>query len=220
VITSWSYAPAVLPVDALEPVADAIAALRPGHPARVAVDGPDAAGKTTIADALATILGRRGRTVVRASVDGFHRPRAERYRRGRDSPEGYYGDSFDYCALRTALLDPLGPAGDRSYRTRAFDWRNDEPVEEPLRLAPEDAVLLVDGVFLLRPELAGLWDYRIFVRVPLEECLRRALIRDVPSPGDEDAVRARYERRYLPGQRLYFDAVRPWLVADAVIDNG
>lgn len=30
----------------------------------------------------------RGREVIRASTDGFHFPRAQRYRRGRYSPEG------------------------------------------------------------------------------------------------------------------------------------
>ena len=61
----------------------------------------DGAGKTTFADELAAELLREGRTVVRISVDGFHRPRDERYRRGRHSPEGFWADSYDYDALRT-----------------------------------------------------------------------------------------------------------------------
>jgi len=48
---------------------------------RTAIDGPDAAGKTTLADELAVALRERGRDVIRASIDGFHRPRRERYRR-------------------------------------------------------------------------------------------------------------------------------------------
>lgn len=39
---------------------------------RVAIDGPDAAGKTTLADDLAAHLTGRGRPVIRASVDDFH----------------------------------------------------------------------------------------------------------------------------------------------------
>ena len=50
-----------------------------------------------------------GRTVVRVSVDGFHRPRDERYRRGRHSPEGFWADSYDYDALRTEVLEPFAP---------------------------------------------------------------------------------------------------------------
>lgn len=66
------------------------------HPVRVAIDGPDAAGKTMLADALAGRLAGAGRQIVRASIDGFHRPRAERYRQGPLSPAGYYEDSLDH----------------------------------------------------------------------------------------------------------------------------
>jgi uridine kinase len=31
-----------------------------------------------------------GCPVIRTSIDGFHRPKAERYLRGRHSAEGYY----------------------------------------------------------------------------------------------------------------------------------
>jgi uridine kinase len=130
---------------------------------RVAIDGIDAAGKTTLADDLAPLLEAGGRQVIRASLDGFHRPRSERYRRGADSPEGYHEDAFDYQALQTALLLPLGPAGNRRYRRAVFDFRQDSPLLTKEEVAPERAVLLFDGVFLLRPELTGLWDYRIFV---------------------------------------------------------
>ena len=44
------------------------------HPARIAIDGPDAAGKTALADELAVVLRARGREVVRASIDDFHLP--------------------------------------------------------------------------------------------------------------------------------------------------
>jgi uridine kinase len=94
----------------LRRLADLVVALDRPHPIRVAIDGIDAAGKTTLGDALAPLIRRRGRPVIRASVDGFHRPRADRYRRGAESPEGYLQDAFDYPALRAALLDPLDPA--------------------------------------------------------------------------------------------------------------
>ena len=57
------------------------------HPLRVAVDGPPAAGKTTLADELALLLRSRGREVIRASAESFHLPRAQRYRHGEFSPE-------------------------------------------------------------------------------------------------------------------------------------
>src|SRR5437763_3560056 len=88
---------------------ETIAAVCRPHPVRVAIDGPDAAGKTTLADELAAGLRGRGREAIRASIDGFHRPRAARYRRGPDSPEGYYEDSFDYAAPRGAARPARPP---------------------------------------------------------------------------------------------------------------
>src|ERR1700722_5669302 len=88
-------------VEAIESVATA-------HPTRVAVDGPPAAGKTTLADELAVVLRDGGRPVIRASIEGFLLPRAERYRRGEYSAVGCYDDSFDFDALHRVLLDPLG----------------------------------------------------------------------------------------------------------------
>ena len=67
----------------------------------VAVDGVDGAGKSTFADELARVLRGSARTVIRASVDSFHHPRAIRYRQGRDSPQGFFEDSYDYASLRT-----------------------------------------------------------------------------------------------------------------------
>jgi uridine kinase len=203
----------------VERLGDVVAALQQSHPVRVAVDGPDAAGKTTLADELAVGLRNRGRVVVRASIDGFHRPRAERYRRGEDSPEGYYEDSFDYEALRRLLLDPLGPGGDRVYRSAVFDFRIDAPRTDAVAVASEDDVLIFDGVFLLRPELFESWDLRIFVSASFEEILRRAVKRDAVLFGSRSEVERRYRTRYIPGQKLYFATARASETADLVLDN-
>ena len=95
----------------LEPLAENIARVTRPHPVRAAIDGVDGVGKTTLANELVAPLRRRGVPVIRASIDGFHNPRAVRYRLGRSSPEGYFRDSFNYEALKNVLLDPLGPAG-------------------------------------------------------------------------------------------------------------
>jgi uridine kinase len=204
----------------LEALARLILRVERPHPVRVAIDGPDAAGKTILADELAPLLERSGRPVVRASVDGFHRSRAERFARGPESPEGYFLDSFDYPALRAALLDPLGPGGNRQYHRRVFDFRTDTPVATPMETAPANTILVVDGVFLLRRELIDLWEFSVFVAVTFAETQRRAAARDAALLGSEEAVRHRYAVRYIPGQQLYFRQARPQTKADVVIDNG
>ena len=203
----------------LNQLADLIVAIRLAHPTRVAVDGIDAAGKTTLADELIKPIEKCGRSVIRASIDGFHRPRAERYRRGKDSPEGYYYDSFDYRALCATLLDPLGSSGNHFYRRAVYDYRMDAPLDATIEQAAPDAVLLFDGVFLLRPELKANWDLSIFVQVDFEIALARAIPRDQAYGESSQTIDNRYRERYVPGQRLYFESACPQSIAKVIVDN-
>src|SRR5688500_5310077 len=91
----------------------------------VAVDGLDGAGKTVFADGLAEVFAETGDAVFRAGIDGFHRPRIERYARGRRSPEGFYLDSYDYPTFRRVLIDPFRDgaqtAAATGFQLAAFD---------------------------------------------------------------------------------------------------
>jgi len=202
----------------LAELATRIDATRRPHPVRVAIDGVDAAGKTTLADELVAPLERLGRSVIRASVDRFHNPAAVRRRRG-DGGESYFRDCFDYAGLEAALLEPLGPGGSRRYRRAIFDHRADEALHADLEIAAADAVLLFDGIFLLRPELRSHWDFSIFVNATFDVTLARARVRDRELFGSDDALRERYRERYLPGQQLYLDEVDPERLASVVIAN-
>lgn len=172
-------------------LASTIAAIERPHPVRVAIDGVDAAGKTTLADELAAAISGMGRQVLRVSIDGFHNPKAVRYRRGRESPEGYFEDSFNYSAFIEVLRQPIGPG----------------------------AIVIVDGVFLLRDELRRYFDYSVFLRVGFDVSIARAEKRDVDVLGCAEAVRDMYRKRYIPGQQLYFARVDPERRASVVIDN-
>lgn len=203
----------------IDAVAQKVLALRQSHPVRVAVDGRTASGKTTLADELAAALAQSGRPVIRGSIDGFHRPRAVRHSRGRLSPDGYYEDARDFDAMRLLLLDPLGPSGDRLYVTATFDLERDEALELIPRLASDNAVLVVDGTFLQRPELRSAWDYVIFLDVPAEEARRRGIERDFFALGGEASTSELYMRRYGPAFTRYEAECRPAEQANVLIDN-
>src|SRR5215212_8253801 len=138
----------------IDALADAVTALRVGHPTRVAVDGRSAAGKTTLADEIADAVRERAREVIRASIDDFHRP-GHKYRsqRGGWTPHTYYEEGYDYDAFRALLLRPLGPGGSRWCRTALFDAFHDALLPEEWRVVGDQAVAIVDGAFLLRPDL-------------------------------------------------------------------
>ncbi len=181
---------------------------------RVAITGVDGVGKTRLADALAPLLDGAGLPAIRVSIDGFHQPRAVRYARGRHSPEGFYLDSFDIHAFRAAVLDPLGPGGDRRYRIAAFDHHTDRVVDTPLQTAPVPSVLLVDGIFLLRPELVHDWDLAIYLDAPFAASFARQAARD-GTPADEHHPQ---NARYRQGQLIYVERCDPKARADIVVD--
>ena len=79
-------------------------------------------------------------------------------------------------AIAALLLAPLGPSGDRQYRTASFDLDADQPIQQEPRTAAEDAILIVDGTFLQRPELQNHWDITVFVRNSAEVADDRYLV--------------------------------------------
>jgi uridine kinase len=204
----------------LASLAESIGSVEIAHPVRVAIDGPPASGKTSLADELAVVLRAQGREVIRATIEGFLHPRAERYRRGADSAEGCFHDSFDFAALHGFLLDPLGPGGDRRFRQAIYDRDTDTAESHPATTASANAVLLFDGVFLMRPELIDRWDLRIFLSVTFEETMDRARVRDQTSSRSAAEVERHYRSRYLPSQQFYFDTFRPAEHADIIVHNG
>ena len=182
---------------------------------RVGVDGVDGAGKSMFAAQLADALRRLDRPVVEVSADDWHQVRSLRYARGRESPEGFWHDSYDYGRLRSEVLEPLGPGGSRVYRERGHDLASDQVLLGPWSTAPERSVVVVDGLFLQRAELEGCFDFVVYLDVPFEETARRMAARDGTAPDLADPSMV----RYVGAQRIYFAERTPWLLADLVVDN-
>jgi uridine kinase len=200
-------------------LAEAVGAVKTAHPVRVAVDGVPGAGKTTLADELAVVLRTRGRDVIRATIESFLTPRSVRHPRGEESAEDWYNRSTDLGALHRVLLDPLGPGGDRRFQHAVYDKAADTALSPPVTTASADAVLVFDGVFLLRPELLERWELRIFVSAPFEKAIDRSRTRDLTAFMSAEQVERRYCSRYIPSQLLYFEVARPADHADIIVHN-
>jgi uridine kinase len=201
-------------------LAEELVGRRAAGPLRVGVDGRSAAGKTTLADELDMVVRALGRPCVRASVDDFHPPgHAGRSGAGAWTPERYYAEGFDYRAFRELLLAPLGPGGDRRCQLALWDAFHDVAAAGEVVQVPEDAVVVVDGAFLLRPELRDCWDYVIWVQVDWDTMVERGVARDVAWVGPEQAVRERYRRLWIPLHELYERHTGAPGLADVVVDN-
>jgi uridine kinase len=153
-----------------------VMAVDQSHPVRVGIDGWSAAGKTTLAGELVAAINAAGRSAVQASLDDFKTAVVRRGRYPTGSAEEYYYEMYDHQAIRSELLEPLGPGGDRSFRTATFDQQRQADLPVVRETVPPDAIVVVDGCFL-------------------------------------------YRTRYIPGEQLYLQAVRPHTHADVILDN-
>jgi uridine kinase len=181
----------------------------------VAIDGVDGAGKTHFADELANVLHAKQQLVVRASVDSFHNRREVRYRLGKDSPEGFFQDSYNYDLLCSSLLDPLNRKGSKLVRLKAFDHVTDLEVQCEQQEVLPSTILLFDGIFLHRPELTKYWHYSIFLNVPFSISIPRGAQRGDGSPDPE----AESNNRYVAGQRIYLERCNPIANASIILNN-
>jgi uridine kinase len=204
----------------LDRLARAATQIRHGKPTLVGIDGRSAAGKTTLADELAERVAALGRPVLRSSIDDFHPP-GHKYRSAerRYTPASYYAEGFDYAAFRRCVLEPLRPGGSRRCRLTLWDSFHDTPFPEQWTEAPSDVVAVIDGAFILRPDLRPLWDFTIWVQVDWETMVARAANRDVAWVGSADLVIERYRSFWIPTHTLYEAEVEPAQLADALVNN-
>jgi uridine kinase len=191
-----------------------IPAMDPDPVIRVGIDGVDGAGKTVFATTLAQCLEKVGETVILASVDGFHNPRETRYAKGKDSPDGFFEDSYNYSALKSHLLDPLSDADNMKFRRSVFDVKADCERFAEQESAESPSILIVDGIFLHREELKDYWDFSIFLDVNFKISVARCAQRDGTNPDPDDSS----NRRYVEGQKIYLSRCKPMDIATMVID--
>lgn len=139
------------------------------RPLVVGVDGQSGAGKSTFARAVVPLLA--GAVVVEG--DDFYRDMDSR-RRAALSPADGVQHYFDWQRLRSDVLEPAR-RGASTLRYQRYDWVLGAMggwVEMPM---PD--VVIVEGVYTLRPQLLDLVDVAVWVETPEETRLQRQLER-------------------------------------------
>jgi uridine kinase len=183
------------------------------------IDGLTAAGKTSFGHEVGRALAADGRQVLRASLDDFKRPWRDRDQYDRVSGEGYYRNAFDYPAVWRLLLDPARPGGTGSVVLCSIDPITQIDHSSSVVAMDGDGVLIVDGVFVMRPELDDAWDLRVWVDVDAELSVVRGAARDASREGGDRAAEELHRTRYLASELLYIDECDPIARADIVVDN-
>ncbi|HDR4374114.1 TPA: hypothetical protein QCP80_003977 [Bacillus cereus] len=203
----------------IKEIADHIVKLNLTYPTRVGVSGITASRKTTFANELAEEIKKRGLPVTRASIDDFHNPRVIRYAKGKESARGYYEDAHDYTAFKERLLMPLGPNGNLQYETIYHNLITDMPVHNEPLFATKNMILIVDGTFLLKKDVAHLFDYKIFVDTNFEIARKRGAKRETEAFGSYEEAEKMFLNRYHAACKLYIDEHNPKELADVLFEN-
>jgi uridine kinase len=188
---------------ALRDLADLIEAERAGlrRPFMVAIDGRSGAGKSTFAAALAELTD----AVVMDGDDFF----AGGPGIGTDPPAARAARCIDWRRMR-GVMETLREGRAVSYC--AFDW---DAFDGSLRSVPtliETApVVIVEGVYTARPELADLLDLRVLLRV-LDRVRDERLLKREGTIGP-------WETQWHEAEDWYFANLAPPAHFDRIVDN-
>ncbi len=182
------------------------------RPFIVGISGIDGSGKTMFTRALASYMVEHKRRIQVIHLDDFHNPREVRYA-GEDQAENYYHRSFDIQKIIDNLLIPARRKGKHTVTLTLLDLDTDKSEIKKEYSFDSDTIILFEGVFLFREELAPYIDYNIYLDIPFEESRKRARERDAR------AVLEKYDTKYLPAQAKYLEEYPPKDTADMIIDN-
>jgi hypothetical protein len=119
-----------------------------GSPDTVGIDGPSAPARRPWPTSWPPPYARRRHVPCSESRSTTSNGMSTYVRTIPGSPENYYFEMFDIDAIRDELLAPLGPGGNRRYRTQIMDVSCRTPIDSGVHVSPDDAILVADGGFL------------------------------------------------------------------------
>jgi uridine kinase len=202
----------------LDRLSTALAAVQAerGGPLVVGVTGADASGKSHFAADLADRLRAEAKCQL-IHVDDFHRPRAVRYAGPQSEAEKYLWQSIDLDQLAGEVLAPVHRYGELRRTMQHLHIEDDTYTVERAYDIDSGTIVLVEGVFLLRPPVREHLHHLVFLDVDEEALVARGSQRDrdLHGPGTE----RKFREKFLPAQRRVFAAHPPNEHADVIIDN-
>jgi type I pantothenate kinase len=133
-------------------------AARDRRPYVIAVTGGVAAGKSTVAESLRTLLPDQWSVAV-VSTDGFLFPNAELDRRGLAARKGY-PETYDFERLACFLGDARAGT---EVRAPVYSHVTYDIVAGEEQVVPRSDVLIVEGLPVLQPDVADLFDLGVYV---------------------------------------------------------
>ena len=185
---------------------------RRARPLLVAIDGPSGSGKSDLAALLARAL-----DAVVVPTDDFYAAHIADAEWDARTPAERAADAIDWRRLMAEAVEPL--LAGRTATWYPFDFEAGPRPDGTFAAATSPttrepaAVVVLDGAYSSRPELADLIDLSVLVDVSAAERHRRLVERDGEPYTDA------WEQRWRAAEDYYFTAVRPPSSFDLVVVN-
>nr|WP_285768690.1 uridine kinase [Peribacillus sp. SI8-4] len=172
-------------------------------PYLIAIDGRGGSGKSTLASLIQAAC--PGSAVIH--MDDFHFPSSQRIQLPPSQKQ--IGADYDWKRLFFQVLQPLSEGMEAKYQR--YDWDKDALAE--WHVVPSDCLVIVEGTYSTRKELAWLYNFTVWVECPRDRRLERGLERD----GEE--ARQMWEDNWMIQEDLYVESQKPQERTNLVVDG-
>lgn len=169
----------------------------------IGIDGCGGSGKSTFANKLREECPNA--TVVH--MDDFYLPSGQIINTHPEKKP--IGADFDWKRLLIQVLEPISIGKEGRYQR--YHWETDNLAE--WHTVPVGGIVIIEGVYSTRKELANKYDLKIWVDCPREIRLSRGLERD----GEE--ARNMWENNWMISEDIYVEKHQPIESADIVVNG-
>ena len=169
----------------------------------IGIDGCAGSGKSTLARQLRADL----QDVTIVHKDDFYLPSALIMKTA--PTEKPIGADHDWNRLLNEVLAPLSQ--DIAGYYQRYDWDSDRLAE--WHTVPVGEIVVIEGVYTLRQELADYFDLKVWVDCPRDKRLARGIERD------GEGARDWWEKNWMVQEDSYVAAYKPFEKADLILSG-
>ncbi|MGG1850410.1 uridine kinase family protein [Bacillus wiedmannii] len=169
----------------------------------IGIDGCGGAGKSTLANKIKSKFS----TVTIVHMDDFYLSSSQIINEHPTNKS--IGADFDWKRLLQEVLDPISNGIEGCYKR--YDWETDSLAET--HTVPAIGIVIIEGVYATRQELAEMYDLKIWVNCPRETRIKRGIARD------GETARDMWENNWMVAEDMYVESHKPHEFADFIIDG-
>jgi uridine kinase len=179
----------------------------------IAIAGPTASGKTTLANLLKNKLGRNLTVII--NQDNYYKNRLDLSLKERKKINFDHLEAFD-LELLSGHLQLL--KDNKPICAPLYNFKQSKRLSNSKRIAPKKFVILEGLMPFFDKKLRKLIDFKVYINSDNAICLARRLKRDTKERGDSiETVCRRYFKDVLPMQKMFVEPQKRW--ADLIING-